>query len=150
MSLHYKRSCSVYGVTCLLVAQGFILFYCNEGSMTPIKRNDWHFWITLDQLTEQYRCLDKPLQSMHYDSYLAKSFVVIYDLSSAFLYILGINDTLSWKGDIPLDPTMMTSSNGNIFFVTGPLCGEFTSDRSFDISFDLCLNKRLSKHPWGW
>ena len=24
---------------------------------------------------------------------------------------------------------MMTSSNGNIFRVTGPLCGEFTSDR---------------------
>ena len=25
--------------------------------------------------------------------------------------------------------TMMTSSNGNIFRVTGPLCGEFTGDR---------------------
>ena len=45
---------------------------------------------------------------------------------------------------------MMTSSNGNIFRVTGPLCGEFTSPgefptqrsvtRSFDVLFDLCLN----------
>ena len=26
-------------------------------------------------------------------------------------------------------PFMMTSSNGNIFRVTGPLCGEFTSHR---------------------
>ena len=55
---------------------------------------------------------------------------------------------------------MMTSSNGNIFRVTGPLCGEFTGPgefptqrpvtRSFDVFFDLPLNKRLSKQPWGW
>ena len=55
---------------------------------------------------------------------------------------------------------MMTSSNGNIFRVTGHLCGEFTGPgefptqrpvtRSFDVFFDLRLNKRLSKQPWGW
>ena len=49
---------------------------------------------------------------------------------------------------------MMTSSNGNIFGVTGPLCGEFTPQRSvtrsFDVFFDLHRNKRLSKQPWGW
>ena len=55
---------------------------------------------------------------------------------------------------------MMTSSNGNIFRVTGPLCGEFTGPgefptqrpvtRSFDVYFDLRPNKRLSKQPWGW
>ena len=54
----------------------------------------------------------------------------------------------------------MTSSNGNIFRVTGPLCGEFTSPgefptqrpvtQSFDVSFDLRLNKPLSKQSWGW
>ena len=38
--------------------------------------------------------------------------------------------------------TMMTSSNGNIFRVTGHLCGEFTGD--------LRLNKRFSKQSWGW
>ena len=41
-----------------------------------------------------------------------------------------------------------------------PLCGEFTGPgefptqrpvtRSFDVFFDLRLNKRLSKQPWGW
>ena len=56
--------------------------------------------------------------------------------------------------------TMMTSPNGNIFRVTGPLCGEFTGPGefptqrpvtpSFDAFFDLRLNKRLSKQPWGW
>ena len=55
---------------------------------------------------------------------------------------------------------MMMSSNGNIFRVTGPLCGEFTGPgefptqrpvtRSFDVFFDLRLNKRLSKQLWGW
>ena len=50
---------------------------------------------------------------------------------------------------------MMTSPNGNIFRVTDPLCGEFTGHpgipsqrpvtRSFDVFFDLYLNKRLSK-----
>ena len=53
---------------------------------------------------------------------------------------------------------MMTSSNGNIFSVTGPLCGEFTGEfpahrpvtRSFDVFFDMCLNTRLSKQSWGW
>ena len=55
---------------------------------------------------------------------------------------------------------MMTSSNGNIFRVTGPLCGEFTGPgefptqrpvtRSFDVFFDQGLNKRLNKHSWGW
>ena len=51
-------------------------------------------------------------------------------------------------------PAMMMSPNGNIFRVTGPLCGEFTTQRpvtrSFDVFFDLRLNKRLSKQPWGW
>ena len=46
---------------------------------------------------------------------------------------------------------MMTSSNGNIFRVTGHLCGEFTGDwwiprtkaSDVDVFFDLRLNKRL-------
>ena len=55
---------------------------------------------------------------------------------------------------------MMTSSNGNIFHVTGFLCGEFTGTgefpaqrpvtRSFDVFFDLRLNQRMSKQSWGW
>ena len=52
------------------------------------------------------------------------------------------------------------SSNGNIFRVTGHLCGEFTGPgdfpaqrpvtRSFDVFFDLHPNKWLSKQWWGW
>ena len=49
---------------------------------------------------------------------------------------------------------------GNIFRVTGPLCGnspvtgEFPAQRpvtrKFDAFFDLRLDKRLSKQSWGW
>ena len=56
--------------------------------------------------------------------------------------------------------TMMTSSNGNIFRVTGPLCGKFTGPgefptkrpvtRRFDVFFDLRLNKQLNKQSWIW
>ena len=62
------------------------------------------------------------------------------------------------KSDFKL--TMMTSSNGNIFRVTGHMCGKFTGPgefpaqrpvtRSFDVSFDLHPHKRLSKQSWGW
>ena len=46
---------------------------------------------------------------------------------------------------------MITSSNGNIFCVTGPLCRESQRPvtRSFDVSFDLCLNKPLSNNCEG-
>ena len=56
-------------------------------------------------------------------------------------------------------PHMTMSSSRNIFRVTGSLCGEFTGHQwrrripltkagtwIFDVSFDLRLNKRLSKH----
>ena len=59
-----------------------------------------------------------------------------------------------------LDTDMMTSSNWNIFRVTGHLCGEFTgprwiprtkaSDAELWCFFDLRLNKRSSKQSWGW
>ena len=51
---------------------------------------------------------------------------------------------------------MMTSSNGNIFSVTGKFTGDRwiprtkDSDAGFDVFFDLHLNKRLRKQSWGW
>ena len=55
---------------------------------------------------------------------------------------------------------MITSLNGNIFRVTGHLCGEFTGHRWISHTkardaelwffFNLCLNKRLSKQSLGW
>ena len=55
---------------------------------------------------------------------------------------------------------MMTSSNGDIFRVTGHSCGDFIAPcevpaqrpmtQSFDVFFDPQPNKGLSKHWWGW
>ena len=65
------------------------------------------------------------------------------------IYILSIYDVY-----------MMTSSNGNIFRVTGHLYGEFTGHRWFPrrktSDTELwcflwsALNKRLGKQSWGW
>ena len=54
---------------------------------------------------------------------------------------------------------MMKLSNGNVFRVTGRLCGNSPAtgelpvqrsvSRSFDVFLDLRLNKRLNKQSWG-
>ena len=72
----------------------------------------------------------------------------------------GLRDLAICLGAVKQRITMMTSSIGNICRVTGHLCGEFTGLRwiprikavtqSFDIFFDLRLNKRLSKQWWCW
>ena len=64
------------------------------------------------------------------------------------MYIIMFGCTQSYN-------TMMTSSNGNIFRITGHLCGnspvpgDFPAQapvtRSINVFFDLRLNKRLSK-----
>ena len=77
---------------------------------------------------------------------------------SSYMYAAAHSLVLSTRGFvIPACINMMTSSNGNIFRVTGTLCGEFTGEfptqrpvtPSFDVFFDLRLNKRLSKQSWG-
>ena len=68
-----------------------------------------------------------------------------------------------WYLDVPtllivFEPkhSMMTSSNGNIFRVTGiwagnsPVPGEFTALRPVTRSFDVFFDLRLSKQSWGW
>ena len=53
---------------------------------------------------------------------------------------------------------MMTSSNGSVLLAlcegNSPVIGEFPSQRpvtrSADVFFDLCVNKRLSKHSRRW
>ena len=94
--------------------------------------------------------------------------IVIYIYIYIYIYICIFNNlyihvtmqTNSWLM-ITSHNNMMTSSYGNIFRFTYPLCywnspvtGEFPTQRSvtrsFDIFYDLLLNKRLSKQSWGW
>ena len=79
------------------------------------------------------------------------------------IMLLWVNDVLiitSFAHHIPINNHHDDVIKWNIFRVTGPLCGEFTGPgefpaqrpvtRSFNVFFDLCLNKRLSKQWWGW
>ena len=79
--------------------------------------------------------------------------------TSCYKYWIEVNENIfnmmtSWRGHI-----LMTSSNGNIFRVTGPLCEEFTGHRWIPrtkaVTRHWCflylrLNKRLSVQSWGW
>ena len=83
----------------------------------------------------------------------------VWEITSDQLFPLTRGQFSKWIMKSPsLHP--MTSSNGNIFRITGHLCGEFTGPgeypaqrpetRSFEVFFDLRLNKRLSKQSWDW
>ena len=80
--------------------------------------------------------------------------------ASSYTDEMSYNTALSYCWDI-----MLTSSNGNIFRVTYPLCEEFTGNRwipltkfpsqrpvtrSFEALFDLRLNKRLGTQHRRW
>ena len=60
------------------------------------------------------------------------------------------------RDHIPWWRYQMETFSALLAFCAGnsPVPGEFpvqrTVTRSFDVFFDLCLNKRLSKHLWGW
>ena len=95
------------------------------------------------------------IKEMHFKVSSAKRRPFCLGLNVFTLLTSGIENGIFRAGSF-----MMTSSNGNIFRVTGYLCGEFTGPRWFPHTkasdaelwffFDLRLNKRLSKQSWGW
>ena len=81
----------------------------------------------------------------------------------ALCNLTGIGTTITQRAlqnECTIFQYMMTSSNGNIFRVTGHLCGKFTgprwisrtkaSDAELWCSFDMRPNIRLSKQSRGW
>ena len=94
---------------------------------------------------------------------LINSYCSIYDVWTPLLPVIYLQSTQN-KPAYPttMHTIVMTSSNGNILRVTGPLWGEppvtggFPSQRpvtrSFDVFFDLCLKKnrlsRQSRRQW--
>ena len=54
-----------------------------------------------------------------------------------------------WRHQIETSSALLAICAGN-----SPVPGEFPTQRpvtrSFNVFFDLCLNKRLSKQSWGW
>ena len=88
------------------------------------------------------------------------SYSVFHNMHNVFCAVFWWGYNVCSSGYLWHINPMMTSSNGNIFYVTSPLCGQspvasdFPAQRSvtwsFHVFFDLCLNKRLSKQSWGW
>ena len=120
------------------------LYYNRPGSWTPASKTGNYFWNI---------AIESPLWP------LCAICLKVFSLNGpasqvpTLFALHGVNMSIC-------DSHMMASSNGNIFRVTGPLWGEFTGPgefptqrpvkRSFDVFFDLRLNERLSKQPWGW
>ena len=54
-----------------------------------------------------------------------------------------------WRHQMETFSTLLALCAGNSL-VTGEFPSQRPVTRSFDVFFDLCMNKRLSKHSWGW
>ena len=130
--------------------------------------NLWFQWIGQRQLQDETRNIISFIGGISLWYLSNKDFVFVFGMilnigqevwGAAGLVCLYFQNTSMGPWRAPVK-SMMTSSNGNIFRVTGHLCGEFTGPgefpaqrpvtRSFDVFFDLRLNKRLSKQSWGW
>ena len=108
-------------------------------------------FIIEDPMNTKYKYLNLHHQKNNDQS--AKDKRIILELYcwlwSVYQYITRHDNIMPWEHS----QYMMTSSNGSIFRVTGPLCGEFTGHRwipltkavtwNFDVFVDLRLNKRF-------
>ena len=98
--------------------------------------------LLLGKLSKYLKCL-----SFHYSSFLAFLSFLLFEFANYVTYAYFV--------------VMFTSLNGNIFRLTGHLCGELihrspvnSRTKAGDAELWCCLwshlNKRLSKQWWGW
>ena len=66
-------------------------------------------------------------------------------ISSYQLLITAACTNTLWRHRMETFSALLAICAGN-----SPVTGEFPTQRSFDVFFDLGLNKRLSKQSWGW
>ena len=107
--------------------------------------------------------IPEPIWQISHNAQFCNKMCTYVHISVTKWCTLGYEHGALWdlgNSTIRVPPRHMTSSNGNIYRVTGHLCGEFTGDRwipahrpvtqSFDVFFGLHLTKPLSKQLWGW
>ena len=72
-----------------------------------------------------------------------------YVIIAVVRYYCNVIHTPWWRHQMETFSALLAICVGN-----SPVTGEFPTQRpvtrSFDVFFDLRLNKRLSKHSWGW
>ena len=87
--------------------------------------------------------------------YLRRENKAIYE-EILLIYIYIFTGTVKWPGRISWWRHQMETFSALLAICAGnsPVPGEFPAQRpvtrSFDVFFDLRLNKRLSKQWWGW
>ena len=73
----------------------------------------------------------------------------IYNLSVKGMYDWDVESMSWWRHQMETFSALLTLCAGN-----SPFSGEFPSQRpvarSFNVFFDICMNKWLSKQSWGW
>ena len=77
-----------------------------------------NYTLLQDGISESYIHARVPLMCQLYDYILSQDYEILNTYSEVVLMLQHIE----------ADMMMMTSSNGNIFRVTGHLCGDFTED----------------------
>ena len=78
--------------------------------------------------------------------------IFVFKMSSGRIYYIALRPTPPgswWRHQMETFSALLALCVGN-----SPVTGKFTTQRpatrSFDVFFDLRLNKRLSKQSWGW
>ena len=74
---------------------------------------------------------------------------IVWNILSSQVFRIAYIMMTSWRRQMETFSALLALCAGN-----SPVTGEFSSQRpvtrSFDVFFDLRLNKRLSKQSWGW
>ena len=82
---------------------------------------------------------------------LSCKYITVWDMCMFLFrrYWIKRSNTAWWRHQIKSSSALLTLCAGN-----SPVTGEFPSQkplaRSFDVFFDMRLNKKLSKQSWGW
>ena len=104
-------------------------------------------------------CIKDMSSTLQYLFYITQKYE--YGQPFLFLFCCGKLSFISFRRSSLALGNMITSLNGNIFRVTGPLLGDFNGHRCIPLTkasdaellfiFFICaFNKRLSKQSWGW
>ena len=163
---------TVFALLCFVVVIHWLIFpypsgllhwHCGNLTIASVPaKQPWWIWINTSYEFIMNDCITTTKQSTTKPCHISWDVLYIYEASWEITLIAkrfpGAGQFKVLQHYVIL--YMRTSSNGNIFRVTGPLCGEFTGPgefptqrpvtQSFDVFFDLRLNKRLGKQPSGW
>ena len=131
---------------------GLLHWHCGNLTIAPVPaKQPWWIWINTSCEFIKNNCITTTKQSTtkpcaYFLGYTAAA--PMTKMSSKWDFKMKIRFTW-WLHQMETFSALLALCAGN-----SPVPGEFPAQRpvtrSFDVFFDLCLNKRLSKQYWGW